>query len=152
MGCNAASSHAQFTSFAARLAQGAPSNCNILHQIPRVVVFAVLPGAGIGELPVGTCCPATATTTATSARHTTGRRQVRRMWALSGGDYECDGISFWICILLPVCVRRGGEARPVSCNTYACADVAIKKDSCVRRTFELSDWKVADRVGVCARG
>jgi hypothetical protein len=111
-GCASASARCLSTA-GAGLAEGTPADGDLLHQVPRVVVRAVVARARARR----PCCAAgsaAASAAAARAGRAGGRAgRVRRVPAVRPGAREPDGAAFGIRVLLPVRARARRRARRV---------------------------------------
>jgi hypothetical protein len=119
----AASPSSDFASTRSRLAQVPSSNCHIFHQIPRVVVLSVLSRTRPFELAPWARHPTASLTRAASERDKNRQNTIRMLSVVRLHDRECDRASFWIRVLLQVCVQPRRETWDVSC--YACTSTYV---------------------------
>src|SRR6267142_709192 len=87
-----------------RLAQVPSSNCHIFHQIPRVVVLSVLSRTRPFEVAPWARHPTASLTPTASERDKNRQNTIRMLSVVRLYDRECDRASFWIRVLLQVCV------------------------------------------------
>jgi hypothetical protein len=95
----------------------------VLPVISRARPFDVAPGARYPSAPL---------TPAASERDNDRQDAIWILSIVRLCDRECDGASFWVCILLPVCVQPRRETWDVSC--YACTSTYVgpAEGACVK--------------------
>ena len=144
-----ASSSSDFSSTRSRLAQVPSSNCHIFHQIPRVVVLSVLSCARPFDV-ASRARHTTATLTPTASERDKDRQDtIRVLSVMRLYDRECDGASFWVRILLQVCVQPRRETWDVSC--YACTSTYVgpTEGACMTDSCLLSRSLDEDKLTSC---